>query len=236
MFGNRSIHSIRGRRDRPAVRTAAIWTLFRTGPAYCRSPRLAAGLNSTESWIMSSKSIAGLNLSPSRTHVNLSVARLVEAAVARGEATLASNGGLVCRTGDRTGRSPKDKYLEDEPGSTAKIGWGGFNAKTTPANFDAALTIATDHLNAAKALSVFEAFVGAAPSYRLGVKVITEQAWPSLSARTLFTPPGTAAAGTGAWKHDWTVINAGKRRLTAEEQTRFGVKSPVMIVQSRARK
>jgi phosphoenolpyruvate carboxykinase (ATP) len=185
---------------------------------------------------MSIASIAGLNLSPSRTHVNLSPAELVERAITRGEGILASNGGLVCRTGDRTGRSPKDKYLEDEPTTSGKIGWGGFNAKITPANFEAVLKIAVDHLNGQKDLFVFEGFVGADPSYRLGVKVITEQAWHALFARTLFIPPGTPAAGNGAWRHDWTVINAGKRRLTPEEQSRLGVSSPVIIAQSLARK
>jgi phosphoenolpyruvate carboxykinase (ATP) len=46
---------------------------------------------------------------------NLSTPRLVELALARGEGKLAANGTLVVRTGERTGRSPKDKYLEDTP-------------------------------------------------------------------------------------------------------------------------
>ncbi|MBX3359237.1 MAG: phosphoenolpyruvate carboxykinase (ATP) [Phycisphaeraceae bacterium] len=186
---------------------------------------------------MSSRSIADLVLSPSRTHSNLSPARLVELAIARGEGILASNGALVCKTGDRTGRSPKDKYLEDEPSSSAKIGWGGFNAKITPPNFDLAHKIAVEHLNAQKDLFVFDGFVGADPTHRLGVKVVAEQAWHILFARTLFIPQGSPAAGpNAAWKHDWTVINAGRRRLTSDEQAKFGVKSPVLIAQSLARK
>ncbi len=186
---------------------------------------------------MSQSMLTGLDLSPAKTHSNLAPARLVELALARGEGHLASNGGLVCRTGDRTGRSPKDKYLEDEASSTSKIWWGNVNLKLTSANFDALLAIAKQHLNAQKDLFTFDGFVGADPSHRLGVKVITEQAWHALFARTLFIPPGSAAAGPNAvWKHDWTVINAGKRRLTAEEQAKFGVKSPVIIAQSLARK
>ena len=52
-----------------------------------------------------------LDLGSKRTLTNLSSAELVERAVAAGEGKLASNGALVCLTGDRTGRSPKDKYL-----------------------------------------------------------------------------------------------------------------------------
>lgn len=178
-----------------------------------------------------------LDLSPGRVHRNLAPARLVEMALARGEGVLASNGGLVCRTGDRTGRSPKDKYLEDTPGIHGKIGWGGFNAPITPEKFDLVLKIATEHVNRQKDVFVFEGFVGADPQYRLGARVVTEQAWHALFIRTLFIPTDSPGAGKGAqWKHDWTIINAGKRRLTSDEQAQLGVKSPVIIAQSLERK
>jgi phosphoenolpyruvate carboxykinase (ATP) len=186
-----------------------------------------------------STGLARLDLSPARTHLNLAPAKLVEEAIRRGEGTLAANGGLVCLTGDRTGRSPKDKYLEDTPGIHGKIGWGGFNTPITPANFDAVLSIAIDHLNTRKDLFVFEGFVGADPHRRLNARVVTEQAWHSLFIRTLFIPQGSRAAGpNSAWKADggWTILNAGKRRLSADEQAKLGVKSPVIIVQSLERK
>jgi len=180
-----------------------------------------------------------LDMTPARIHRNLPVPQLIELALKRGEGFLASNGGLVCKTGDRTGRSPKDKYLEDTSEVHSKIGWGGFNSPITPANFDAVLSIATEHLNARPDLFVFEGFVGADPTHRLHARVVTEQAWHSLFIRTLFIPQGSRAAGPNAvWKSEggWTILNAGKRRLTAEEQARLGVKSPVIIVQSLTRK
>jgi len=186
---------------------------------------------------LSLRGLENLDLSPSRTHRNLAPARLVEMAVARGEGVLAANGGLVCLTGDRTGRSPKDKYLEDSASVHDKIGWGGFNLPVTPENFAKALDIAVSHLNAQGDVFVFEGFVGADPSHRLSARVVTEQAWHALFIRTLFIPQGSPAAGKDAkWNHDWTIINAGRRRLTAAEQAEFGVKSPVMIVQSLERK
>ncbi len=170
-------------------------------------------------------------------HKNLAPAKLLEEAIKRGEGVMASNGGLVALTGDRTGRSPKDKYLEDTAGIHDKIGWGGFNTPITPENFDAILKIATDHLNGRKDLFVFEGFVGADPTHRLSARVVTEQAWHSLFIRTLFIPQDSPAAGKNpVWKHDWTILNAGKRRLTADEQAKFGVKSPVLIAQSLERK
>jgi phosphoenolpyruvate carboxykinase (ATP) len=180
-----------------------------------------------------------VNLTGDRIHRNLAPAKLVELAVTRGEGLLASNGGLVCLTGDRTGRSPKDKYLEDTAAIHDKIGWGGFNTPISPANFDYLLNIATEHMNTRKDLFVFEGFVGADPTHRLCARVIAEQAWHALFIRTLFIPIDSPAAGKNAvWKAEggWTIINAGKRRLTAEEQAKLGVKSPVMIAQSLTRK
>ncbi|MBX3385296.1 MAG: phosphoenolpyruvate carboxykinase (ATP) [Phycisphaeraceae bacterium] len=186
---------------------------------------------------MSDVSVPKLDLSPSRVKRNLSPARLIEEALRRGEGHLASNGALVCMTGDRTGRSPKDKYLEDTAAIHDKIGWGGFNTPITPGQFDAALAIATQHLNGLKDVYCFEGFVGADSRYRLGARVVTEQAWHALFIRTLFIPQGSAAAGGDTnWKHDWTILNAGRRRLTAEEQTKLGVKSPVFIAQSLERR
>ncbi|CAN5686005.1 phosphoenolpyruvate carboxykinase (ATP) [soil metagenome] len=182
-------------------------------------------------------SLARLDLSAARVHKNLAPAELIELAVARGEGRLASNGGLVALTGDRTGRSPKDKYLEDTAAIHDKINWGGFNTPMASEKFDEVLKIAIDHLNAQKDLFMFEGFVGADPQHRLSARVVTEQAWHALFIRTLFIPQGSAAAGANApWNHDWTIINAGKRRLTADEQARIGVKGPVVIAQSIERK
>ena len=50
---------------------------------------------------------------------NLSTAELYEDAVRHGEGLLAADGPLVVRTGKHTGRSPEDKFIVDEPSSSA---------------------------------------------------------------------------------------------------------------------
>ncbi len=186
---------------------------------------------------MSTAPLPSLDLAPHRTLSNLSAAELVERALIAGEGKLASNGALMCLTGDRTGRSPKDKYLEDTSDIHAKIWWGNVNQPMKSEMFDWAYTEAVKHLNSRPKAYVFDGFAGADPKYRLGVRVVTEQAWHSLFASTLFIKTGSKAAGGSTdWKQDWLIINAGRRRLTAEEQAKFGLKSPVLIAQSLARK
>ena len=182
--------------------------------------------------------LESLNLSPAHSSMNLSSAELVERALASGEGKLASNGAIVCMTGDRTGRSPNDKFLEDTPDIHGKIWWGKVNQGLSPAGFDAALKIAVEHLNARPRVFGFEGYAGADPKYRLGVRVVTEQAWHALFASTLFIKQGSRAAGGASvnFKADWTILNAGRRRLTAEEAKAIGVKGPVLIAQSLTRK
>jgi phosphoenolpyruvate carboxykinase (ATP) len=191
---------------------------------------------------MADSALARLDVSSHRIFKNLPSADLVERAIAAGEGQLASNGALVCMTGDRTGRSPKDKQLEDVPAIHDKIWWGKVNTPITPKQFDMALEIAIDHLNSRPRAFVFEGYAGADAKHRLGVQVVTEQAWHNLFASTLFIKQGTQAAGvmpgqpTPEFKKDWTIINAGKRRLTSEEQAAMGYKAPVLIAQSLTRK
>jgi phosphoenolpyruvate carboxykinase (ATP) len=59
-----------------------------------------------------------------------------------------------------------------------------------------------------------------------------------LFASTLFIRQGSRAAGEdyAGFEADWTVINAGRRRLTGDEASRLGVKGPVLIAQSLEKK
>ena len=143
---------------------------------------------------------------PASVFWNLSTAALYEEAVARREGTIAVGGPIVCRTGSRTGRSPRDRFLVDEPSSSANIAWGDVNRPISADRFEAVHRLVTEHLRG-KDLFVQDCYAGADPTYRLPVRVVTELAWHSLFARHMFiTEPDRARLD--AHRPELTVVNA----------------------------
>ena len=71
--------------------------------------------------------LTGKLVEGAHVHRNLSTPQLVEAAIARGEASLADNGALVALTGARTGRSPRDKFIVRDALTSDTVDWGKVN-------------------------------------------------------------------------------------------------------------
>jgi phosphoenolpyruvate carboxykinase (ATP) len=110
---------------------------------------------------------------------------LYEAAVRRGEGRIAEGGPLAVDTGEHTGRSPKDKFVVREPGSEDRIWWGG-NNELDEASFDRLREKVVAFLDAQETLYVIDAFGGADPKHRIGVRVVTSRPYHALFAKTLF--------------------------------------------------
>ncbi len=163
-------------------------------------------------------------------HTNLPVAQLVESALLRGEARLAANGAIVATTGARTGRSPKDKFIVDDAVTHGQIHWGRVNQPFAPEKFEALLERVTAHLRE-RDLFVQDLYSGAAPVYRLPIRVITEYAWHTLFVNQLFLrpEPGELAAHTP----EFTVIAAPEFEAMPE---RDGTRSAAFILTDFTRK
>jgi phosphoenolpyruvate carboxykinase (ATP) len=149
----------------------------------------------------------GLEGIPAAANVywNLPPAQLVEHAIRRGEGVLAAEGPLVCSTGEHTGRSPKDKFTVQEPGSESRIWWGNHNRAMSPRHFDGLLAKARAYA-AGQDLFVFQGYAGADPRYRIKVRVISEYAWHSIFARNMFVREEDVAV-LADFTPDFTVID-----------------------------
>jgi phosphoenolpyruvate carboxykinase (ATP) len=121
---------------------------------------------------------------------NLSVPTLVEHALARGEGLLANNGAFCVETGKYTGRSPKDRFIVDEPRSRHEVDWGHLNVAISEENFQKLYQRALSYVQG-RDLYIFDGYVGADPNYRFGVRVINEMAWQNLFVHQLFLRPTT---------------------------------------------
>jgi phosphoenolpyruvate carboxykinase (ATP) len=168
-------------------------------------------------------------LNSGRTHFNLSPASLVEHSIRRGEARLASNGAIVGYT-NRTGRSPKDKFLVKDSLTSGDVAWGAVNQPFDSDKFDALYDRVMEHLQG-RELFVQDLFCGADPAYRLPIRVINEYAWHNLFVRQLFLRP--TAAELKQHHAEFTVISAPEFRV---DPKRDGVHSEVFVVLNFARK
>jgi phosphoenolpyruvate carboxykinase (ATP) len=116
---------------------------------------------------------------------NLSTPALYEHAVQRHEGLVAHLGPLVVRTGQYTGRSPKDRYIVEEPSSREKVAWGKVNHPFDPKGYEVLRARLTAYLQG-RDLFVQDCYAGADPQHRVPIRVVNEHAWANLFARNMF--------------------------------------------------
>ncbi|MBO8169220.1 MAG: phosphoenolpyruvate carboxykinase (ATP) [Thermoanaerobacteraceae bacterium] len=129
----------------------------------------------------------GIN-SRRKVYRNLSVSKLVEMSLSRGEGVLTESGALSVLTGKYTGRSPHDKFIVNGPEVKDQIDWGEVNKPISQEKFERLYWRLAAYLQQ-RDLFVFDGFAGADPKYRLPIRFINEYAWQNLFVHQLFIRP-----------------------------------------------
>ncbi|MFN1834347.1 phosphoenolpyruvate carboxykinase [Balneola sp. MJW-20] len=119
---------------------------------------------------------------------NLTPPELYEQAISRGEAILTKDHALRVLTGKFTGRSPKDKFIVDQPSIHDDIDWGDVNQPVSEEVFDRMYDKVINYLSE-KDLFVKDLFCGADEKNRLNVRVVSEAAYHGLFSHNMFIRP-----------------------------------------------
>jgi phosphoenolpyruvate carboxykinase (ATP) len=140
---------------------------------------------------------------------NAAPARLYEEAL-RNEAgaALASSGALIIRSGEKTGRSPKDKRIVDHPRSSGDIWWDDVNVRIDEQTFMVNRERAIDYLNTQEKVYVLDGFAGWDPRYRIKVRVLCSHPYHALFMHNMLIRP-TPAELASFGEPDLLILNAG---------------------------
>jgi phosphoenolpyruvate carboxykinase (ATP) len=168
-------------------------------------------------------------LFPIRIHANLTPPALIEHAVRRSEGVLTDRGAFTAVTAPHTGRSAKDKFLVEEPGTNSRIWWEK-NSRLDPVAFDRLLEDVRGHLDA-REIYVQDLFAGADPAYRLPVRFITPNAWHALFVRNMFIR--ALPAELAQFRPGFTVLHAPDLQA---DPARHGTRTGTFIVINFAKK
>ncbi len=141
---------------------------------------------------------------------NLPPARLYEEAIRYDPGSaIASSGALVAYSGEKTGRSPRDKHIVRSPESAEDVWWGPVNIPVEFHSFEINRQRARDFLNSRQRLYCVDGFAGWDPEHRSKIRVICARPYHALFMTNMLirpTPEELAAFG----KPDGIIYNAGQ--------------------------
>ncbi len=122
---------------------------------------------------------------------------------------ISSTGALISLSGQKTGRSPKDKRIVEEPTSKDDVWWGPVNMPISEDTFLINRERAIDYLNTRPHVYVIDGFGGWDEKYRIKVRVITTRAYHALFMRNMLIRP-TAEQLENFGDPDYVIFNAGQ--------------------------
>lgn len=148
-------------------------------------------------------------------HYQMTPEELVHHALLQGEGRLNDAGALVIKTGEFTGRSPKDRFIIRDEVTTDTVNWNDFNIPLEEKYFHIIFKKFTDYLEAATSIWVRDCYACSDPRYRLQIRVINETPAMNLFAANMFLRPTEEELEN--FSADWQVISLPGLKLNAAE-------------------
>jgi phosphoenolpyruvate carboxykinase (ATP) len=148
-------------------------------------------------------------------HYQSSPEELVHDTIRIGEGILNDSGALVIRTGEYTGRSPRDKFTVIDEITRDSVHWNEFNIPIEPGYFDIIFKKITEYLDRLPEIWVRDCFACADPRYRIRIRVVNEKPWNNLFAYNMFLRPSEKEVEN--FKPEWHVITVPGLKLNPKE-------------------
>ncbi|MDE2772005.1 MAG: phosphoenolpyruvate carboxykinase (ATP) [Bacteroidota bacterium] len=140
---------------------------------------------------------------------NMVPAVLYEDALRNETATkITDSGAIAITSGEKTGRSPRDKRIAKMRSSSHDIWWGSVNLPIDQHTFEINRERARDYLNTCDHLYVVDGYAGWDPRYRIKVRVICERVYHALFMRNMLIRL-TDKELENFGQPDYVVYNAG---------------------------
>ena len=139
---------------------------------------------------------------------NLSPAVLYEHGIQFDGGEIVSSGALATRSGEKMGRSPKDKRVVRDVDSENDIWWGSVNIALEQDSFQQNRQQAIEFLNTQPRVYVFDGFAGWDPDYRIKVRIICSRAYHALFMHNMLIRP-TESELEEFGDPDYVIFNAG---------------------------
>ncbi len=140
---------------------------------------------------------------------NISVPKLYEIGLSLEKGTAMNNtGALLVYSGEKTGRSPKDRHIVRSPQSERNVDWGNVNIAVNEHTFMVNRERATDYLNTRERIFVVDAYAGWDEKYRIKVRIICTKAYHALFMQNMLIMP-TRDQLEKFGEPDYVVFNSG---------------------------
>lgn len=150
-----------------------------------------------------------------QVHYQLTPEELIQDTLRLGEGVLNDTGALVIRTGEFTGRSPKDKFIVKDAITAGTIHWNEFNLPLEEKYFHIIKRKVVDYLAACPEIWVRDAYACADPRYQMNIRIVNEKPWINLFAYNMFLRPTEEELEN--FTPEWTILSAPGLKLDPAE-------------------